>query len=122
MMPRDHLVGTIIGEGSEARLFTKFVGEGSQFVVYGCAPLDDPSNDAWVLKLLKGMPCLEMRTLHYSPAHPRNALPRSSITHGPRRKAGEVNVGNAGVDGDGPLAFPGGIVSAASEPHRYRAG
>jgi hypothetical protein len=103
MMDRTNFVGTIIpftleeGEKkgkTQEYLINQFMGEGAESVVFGIAPLDDPTNNKWVIKLHKTTPAMEMDTLHYSlrvheglyPNHPLRMSPQDRM----RKLTGEI--------------------------------
>jgi hypothetical protein len=72
-MRREYLVGVISTtmrlEGADYSgpwLFTKFLGEGAEGIVYEVAPLGGPAREPTALKLVKGLPMFEMQTLHHS--------------------------------------------------------
>jgi hypothetical protein len=91
-MRRENLVGVLVDigfddHGSETYILAEFLGEGAESVVYGIAPLSDPSKRDRVLKFPKGVPMLEMETLHHSlrihaelfPDHPLLMSPEARL-------------------------------------------
>lgn len=74
-MLRENFVGTIFemdmtgmpgwAEGKRPVLITAFLGEGAEAVVFGIAPLHDPTQAQRAVKIFKPAPFLEMQTLHH---------------------------------------------------------
>jgi hypothetical protein len=91
MMPREHLVGTIIkfksDEGGEEEfVLIEFAGEGADKVVFATAHVKDLSPTGHVIRIWKPSPFLEMDTLHYSlriheayPNHPLRMSPEERM-------------------------------------------
>ncbi len=74
-MLRENFIGTVFEadmtgvpgwlDGKQPVVITSFLGEGAQGVVFGVAPLHDPTREQHALKIFKPAPFLEMRTLHH---------------------------------------------------------